>query len=526
MKRANLGLLIGAIIAVLGVLWAVKYVYQPIPPGPKPPTQFVPRTWADVRDGPGHIVHLEVGVQCLECHTEGETDYINPGIEACERCHGAQPVNVHTFALLVGKMDCFDCHNFYPQQSLGPDQCIRCHAAPQGPRPAIEIHAEQACVECHRPHEDVPLQPRNCADCHQVTATHKKGVPVDQTECQVCHAPHSAAKRVNSACIACHSTEKPAIPTATALFAGHDRCIDCHKPHDAKGAVIAQCAQCHENRQTAGADRATEHRRCVSCHQPHTPKSAFDNATCTACHAQVELTHAKDDASADRCASCHVAHGESPTKVQSCSSCHDFAGSDVGTHAAKLSCGECHVAHSFQIGKTAADCGRCHEQILAATKRLEGHAKCVDCHVKAPHDPGLGAKLCRECHSEILGKSPEAHTKCRECHATHDGARTAGAKCVRCHEDSVRSAHVRLAAKACADCHKSHDRRKPDCASCHPKDKLRNLHTVAEHQACADCHTVHGDDLSAERARCVKCHQQQRAHEPEAKTCRSCHPFG
>ncbi|MCK6548060.1 hypothetical protein L6R52_19570, partial [Myxococcota bacterium] len=77
-------------------------------------------------------------------------------------------------------------------------------------------------------------------------------------------------------------------------------------------------------------------------------------------------------------------------------------------------------------------------------------------------------------------------------------------------------------------CHHPHDAagatQAPACTDCHT-GRLPALHAVAEHRDCARCHDIHEAAPSADRATCTACHAAMVDHEPEATSCKGCHPF-
>ena len=211
------------------------------------------------------------------------------------------------------------------------------------------------------------------------------------------------------------------------------------------------------------------------------PVSAAEPPVCATCHEQAHTSTtltahgAKNDASGSMCQACHgdasehikdpaknkppnrIKHGTVPEKTAICMTCH--AGSrhlafwEAGQHARnEVTCANCHAIHGGSKEPRVApytttfrdnesdSCGRCHQQIRAATLKpshhpiVEGKVKCSDCH--NPHGALTKAMLrhetvnqqCYSCHAEKRGpyvfSHPPVDENCLSCHNPHGSSHT------------------------------------------------------------------------------------------------------
>ena len=206
------------------------------------------------------------------------------------------------------------------------------------------------------------------------------------------------------------------------------------------------------------------------------PAGAADAPVCATCHAQAHTSTAltahghKNDASGSMCQACHgdaSAHLQDPAKnkpanlinrgtpaekMAVCMTCHagnrHLAFWEAGRHARNdIPCSSCHSIHGSSSEPRIAPftttfrenesdmCGRCHQQIRAATLKpshhpiQEGKVKCSDCH--NPHGALTHVMLrqetvnqqCYSCHAEKRGpyvfSHPPVDDNCLSCHNPH-----------------------------------------------------------------------------------------------------------
>jgi DmsE family decaheme c-type cytochrome len=211
------------------------------------------------------------------------------------------------------------------------------------------------------------------------------------------------------------------------------------------------------------------------------PVVAADTPVCAGCHEQAHTSTtmtahgAKNDASGSMCQACHgdasehlkdpaknkpanlIKHGTFAEKTAVCMTCHTgsrhLAFWEAGRHAREeVPCSSCHSIHGRSKEPRIApytttfrenesdNCGRCHQQIRAATLKpshhpiVEGKVKCSDCH--NPHGALTRAMLrhetvnqqCYSCHAEKRGpfvfSHPPVDDNCLSCHNPHGSSHT------------------------------------------------------------------------------------------------------
>ncbi|MEZ5925029.1 MAG: cytochrome C [Hyphomicrobiaceae bacterium] len=369
---------------------------------------------ADIDGGSGfHGLSTEVGGKpCKACHTDhiGReakivvldtknfdhelTDFLLKGKHkavACEKCH--KPAIKFRKASSV----CNDCHqkDDVHKGGLGP-KCESCHNE-AGWKTNIRFdhsktkfpleggHRKVACAACHA-NQKYKGVPTACIGCHQKNDVHKGRLGKDcgqchsvarwqeakfdhdrQTKfplrgahskvaCSGCHGK-GAAKKVESACIACHKTD------------------DAHK-----GQLGPRCETCHN--ETSWRSKATfDHNKtrfplrglhvgvgCRACHK----SASFKNTplVCAACHE--DRVH--QGRLGTRCEQCHGtkgwpffkfdhdrqtsfrltgAHRQTP-----CHACHKQKNPD--SLKLPVACIACHAADDVHRGSYGRRCERCH----------------------------------------------------------------------------------------------------------------------------------------------------------------------
>src|SRR6187402_83958 len=290
-------------------------------PGGPAPIQVGER-WQLHRSSPGHQLHLDQGLPCTKCHDTSGEELGRPTAELCVSCHDL-PAH-HTSARKTE--ECVACHQFAAPEAVelgedmggaagyfqGPQDCLRCHHAPQGDHPAVTIHADQPCLSCHQPHGEKSMTAQSCTGCHnQVQLQH--GARSDPSrpvvdQCLDCHRPHSEASTAGQACPTCHQGHRvegaPQIPGAATFTGGHESCADCHHRHDLRASASKSCEGCHQKHPTLGAPRVAAHSACTSCHSPHNVKASAQQA-CARCHQDRKTDHPILSGMAGPCTSCH-----------------------------------------------------------------------------------------------------------------------------------------------------------------------------------------------------------------------------
>lgn len=515
---------------------------------PVRPRVQVQRTFREVRESEGHLDHLEDGIACTACHQTDEGRMNRPTAAACARCHAEVDVTVHEAPrAAAAASDCLTCHDFSGDRHVKPWGCVRCHADEEAATGTlvtqIELHAEVACAACHDAHGAPSLHPPDCTTCHPDESTRHgpKGLVDGAQRCLDCHSAHDTREAADRRCATCHrgKTTAPQISLAATFAGGHDKCVSCHAPHAFTRQDVEACASCHEDEAPVAA-----HEGCLTCHDEHDPEASAE--TCAGCHEDVETPPEGHD-----CLGCHPPHPDEPSflsvttdpegvplasislRGENCSSCHTQP-----SHAGDAGCSSCHTPHRPKPAEDKRLCVRCHPNEVRLTTRthatpgalLQGHRDCRACHVDPAHRPQLARPACATCHPQEGLTAPPGHADCGRCHDGHAGTIRRDASCVSCHEER-RAGHGALAS-GCDTCHRPHGGNAPGpssppaCSRCHDPEALPGLHKVAEHQLCITCHEAHEAAPRDDRRTCTDaCHAGQRAHEPTAADCSSCHPF-
>lgn len=485
---------------------------------PTAPSVYVPEAFESVRVSEGHQAHLALGsVRCENCHDMSDFGSTREGL--CSECHAEARTTIHARGDTM--FECTSCHEFRPE-GVVPNDCVRCHGRVED-APAVAMHSETRCVGCHEPHGE--LGARDCLECH-AELRFEHGRLDGDSDCTSCHQGHELAETALDRCIACHAEGPHRVNATAALGRGHDRCTSCHAIHpDADQRGTARCTTCHANRQGSVLVAAHDG-RCSNCHAAHAPEIPADRS-CARCHEEVHSDHPA--IASQTCSSCHLAHPSvslAGQLVLGCSQgCHAEAPTETAFHAGQVRCVQCHAPHDFTIS-AARLCDRCHS--TESREVTAGHTECTGCHEDA-HRPAPRANACASCHATEHATAPQGHRECASCHEAHDGELVAGATCASCHATQARSEHG-SARTPCASCHRPHGPNgvstPPRCASCHTAS-LPGLHSLPDHRQCTDCHDAHEIEVSSDRAACTTaCHQRMRDHEPEARDCAACHPFG
>lgn len=504
---ATLIVLVAGVAALLNACSQTSTTWDPV---------GVPASWAQVRNGPGHRVHVAgQKIDCAACHDFADGGFRPPSPEVCESCHRKEATTHHHGGTGAESTNCLTCHAFAPES--GPTPCLGCHAQTHGAAAAIVQHASVECTTCHRMHESPAVVFASCSNCHAERADHH-AQHAGSRGCADCHRPHSPASAAAPICSSCHAEPSGTHP------AGHEACIGCHRPHDFAAGGQDACIRCHGAKETLASATVHAHASCTSCHDHHDPGAAA--ASCSRCHSNIEPSHGSKSA----CVDCHAAHpaGASAPIAEPCTSCHaNIAGHDDSVHARGMTCEGCHRPHGFAVRDPVTVCAGCHSQELALVSRQSGHRDCATCHgANLAHAPSKAAP-CVTCHATEHATAPLGHQACQSCHDPHAGL--PAQRCASCHTRESTGIHGSVPG-ACATCHRAHGPNgvaaPPACTTCHERTTLPALHALEGHAACANCHGAPHDPPRADRATCTgACHLDKRDHQPQATACNGCHVF-
>lgn len=151
----------------------------------------------------------------------------------CIRCHAEAAMTMAGGGGPHGELECVSCHTRY-------------HQADENNWPL--------CLNCHNSHsESITMRMcRNCHSSHDVEAI-RYDLKVPDAHCTACHKKSAARLRESGtrhtglACVICHRSNHPTVPT----------CVDCHSgPHAAR--VMSKpdrCIRCHDSAHQTSVDR-------------------------------------------------------------------------------------------------------------------------------------------------------------------------------------------------------------------------------------------------------------------------------
>ncbi len=151
----------------------------------------------------------------------------------CNKCHAAAAMTMAGGGGAHSELDCVSCHTKY-------------HGEPEESWPL--------CLNCHNSHsESITMRMcRNCHSSHDVGAI-RYGIKVPDAHCSACHKKSAARLResgtrhVGLACVVCHRSNHPTVPT----------CVDCHSgPHAPRLMKKPDgCVRCHDSAHQTKVER-------------------------------------------------------------------------------------------------------------------------------------------------------------------------------------------------------------------------------------------------------------------------------
>ncbi len=243
----------------------------------------------------GHEAHLDVSLDCMECHkTPGEIPDLPKGplMPWCMTCHAtSEPPKLESGL---------------PDRAFASNDCAVCHrelsleTRPQFRGGARIAHdAPDIWLKTHG--REAQFDPQYCAMCHDTVATcedcHSRMKPdnhtiawrrkphglravIDQNNCAVCHEEDS--------CIKCHEKTKPTSHRAGFGGSLNRHCVSCHYPPQE-----SSCTACHQNIEHRKARRSPHGLgiypvNCAACHPGGLPNRAphlvNNSVSCRTCH--------------------------------------------------------------------------------------------------------------------------------------------------------------------------------------------------------------------------------------------------
>ena len=312
-----------------------------------------------------HMVHLDKGVNCQDCHvgvaTSTDKDPIHiPDTAACVACH---------------------------KKPHDTRECKMCHGLDYV-RQGAELAKDSLSFK-HATH--VPRGKGECVHCHQGVARDSDHIRPTMAVCLSCHE-HQTEFAVQS-CDRCHK-DLPGEHVTPASHIVHDG--DWLHEHGRRAGMSRElCSTCH-------ADKY-----CASCHGKTVPllpeKMAFDDPLKAGVHrAGFKSRHSLEaKAQPGLCLTCHE-------KTKTCDACHQDNHVNVASGGRSP-----HPVGWVGLRGEGNDHGRAawrDPSVCASCHSGAGEQMCIGCHrVGAiggnPHRPGWTSKLrrtvdvpCRLCH--------------------------------------------------------------------------------------------------------------------------------
>lgn len=301
-------------------------------------------SWLGEAVGFSHALHVEVGLDCADCHGEDGAP-LPPELDTCLMCH----------------------------EDIDPDKPVELHAATVmaaiRPRPAWSDDV----LFGHQDHLDAGL---DCASCHggiaEATRLPDPALVQTMADCTACHEQQGL---VTANCQTCHSELSAEVPPANhranwtrmhgpvfrnSSGATVDDCAMCHTDTSCSSCHLSEAPANHTNtfrQRTHGVSASIDREGCDTCHQ---------QASCMSCH---ESTRPQSHRAgfggkqSGHCLSCHF-----PVTNQSCGVCHQSTPSHLmaapkpADHSPAMNCRQCHgVDQPLPHVDNGSNCNLCHK---------------------------------------------------------------------------------------------------------------------------------------------------------------------
>ena len=379
-------------------------------------------------------------------------------------------------------LDCNTCHvptkeGAVTLQRPGHEQCTTCH------QDAFDkVDNQKICLQCHN------TFPPTGADTLYPFPRYKKQRPILIDFSHAKHVdPHQrvdAKTGMRADCTHCHQMD-----TKGAYHSSHEACASCHsksgmKPQLSATSSSADCQGCHnpmaiENPSLNAAMKpipsyvvSGEYKDIKFSHQTHFAHNGQFNMNCTSCHKDVSQSHSLAAIDLPKMSDCGTCHGQqlaSSKRMDNCGTCH--VNKETGVALASYSKWlkpafhdeSFRMRHNVAAGAEGATCYMCH---TALSPSSTGQQRCDTCHMTMK--PQSHTVRWRD---DVHGKFAAINRdQCATCHTADT--------CERCHNETPRShqplsyfkagAHARLAMlneRSCMTCHTYEN----TCAQCHAR---------------------------------------------------------
>ena len=391
-----------------------------------------------------HATHLDLGLECADCHEMGESGPGYPEADFCLDCHEDMQEDLPEAEKI---------QNLFWTEDGRPTW----QKAIQGYDPAI--------VFAHARHEKV-----ECADCHDMSSQQRVSRTMfTMDDCMSCHQQRGAPL----ACAVCHPSIRDDVAPLSHQMAWETRHGALVRQSQATGEA-SNCHYCHQ-----------QPNFCNDCHQGKLPTSHYGDwehlhgqrvlssggpgeARCTFCHVQQNFcddchmnvqptshkhlwvrrhgafTRAQDVSTTAKCEFCH----HNPAF---CEDCHRVTEPRdhttlfrTRTHGVVVAMDRtrCTICHQTDF------CVRCHEETAPRSHRgmwaRTRNTHCITCHFPITSNPN-----CRVCHRtnpthDSAPSIPAIHPpglNCRICHNVAGGGGAPplrhidnGQPCQSCHQ--------------------------------------------------------------------------------------------
>ena len=528
-----------------------------------------------------------IGVDCLECHSDGFTgtssdcfschevdfnettnpDHVNLNLSNdCAACHTTEPdwnparfdIHVRYYELkgahaLIAD-DCAACHD--GDYNNTPSNCYSCHI--EDYNMVTDPNHQEAnfsleCTQCHTENAWIPSTFDHDAQYFPIYSGKHDG---EWSECIDCHTIPGNFSEFT--CTTCH--ENPETDNEHDMVSGYiyqdDACLACHPNGDADmtfdhsqtafpltGAhVSVNCFECHED----GFENTPMD--CFSCHAPDYDSSVNPNhqelnisTDCINCHTtepdwnparfdnhdQYYVLNGAHSIIADDCIACH--NGDYINTPSQCIGCHqDDYNSVIDPNHSQANfstdCTQCHTEDAWLPSTFDHDA----EHFPIYSGKHDGEwTECIDCHT----NPGVFSEFtCTNCHI-----NPETNIQ----HETVSAYIYQDIACLACHPSGdadmafdhdmtdfpLTGEHIGL---NCFDCHQNgFENTSTDCFSCHATDFQASVnpnHSMLSISTnCIECHTTDPDWMPASFSVHNNYYQLNGAHALIADDCMTCH---
>jgi predicted CXXCH cytochrome family protein len=389
----------------------------------------------DCRSCHGQVVRGDGGVpreRCLTCHNQAErlAEYGNPDL-------------LHRRHVSDHKVDCMNCHLLIEHGRLPPPAAA--HAA-----------GETAAGAATQPHL-VPAGASSCAACHApghgaqqnlYAGVGGRGVPgtpspmyLAGVTCEGCHNPAFAQRPEDAVLPAMHTVRASEVscmschgPSYQRIYRGWKRSMD-ERVDALRRQLDAAAAAMGADPPPAWGDARANFELVQSGRAVHNVN--FSLALLEKAHEQMNEARRARGLGGLPLPWPRVAPASA-----SCLSCHAGAERQSGSFAGRS------FAHEPHLVAAGLDCSACHrphaERAPGEVVRF-GEAGCVPCHHSAPP---TAAADCQRCHGDVMAQvlpshrgpfSHKAHVdqglECATCHQVREGdPRPDRATCAQCHE--------------------------------------------------------------------------------------------